>query len=112
MTQVLSYFPGQQVTVFLETKTIDGYRMDSPTTPMVVRIIFPGLTLAANYPAAMDQIDTGLYYAQFTIPTGAEAVGSYLVDVSYTNPSTSITNTEIYQIVVTAPYGNFGTTTG
>ena len=110
--QVLSYFPGQQFTIFLETTTVDGYRADSPTTPMVVRIIFPGFTLAADYPSAMTQLDTGIYYAQFTIPTGADSVGSYLVDVSYTNPSTAIVNHKLYQVVVTAPFGNFGTTSG
>lgn len=112
MTQILSYFPGQQVTVFLETKAIDGYRVDSPTIPMVTRIIFPGFTLAADYPSAMTQLDIGLYYAQFVIPTGAASVGSYLVDVSYTNPSTSVINTETYQIIVNAPFGNFSTTSG
>jgi len=112
MTQTLSYFPGQLVTIFLEVKTIDGYRADSLTVPMVTRIIFPGFTLASGYPSAMTNLDTGLYYAQFTIPTGATAVGSYLVDVAYTNPTTSIINYEIYQVVVTAPFGNFGTTSG
>lgn len=110
MIEVLPCFPGQTVTVFLETLDSDGYRTDSPTLPMVTRIIFPAFTLATGYPAAMTKLDTGLYYAQFTIPTGAVSVGSYLVDIEYTNPSTIILNTKLYQILVTSPYGNFSTT--
>jgi len=109
--QVLSYFPGQKVTIFLET--IDGYgiRVDSVTIPIVDRIIFPGLTLATGYPQLMIHLDTGLYYYQFTLPSGATAVGSYLVDVSFTNYQ-GITNTHGYQIIVNAPFGNFNATIG
>lgn len=112
MTQVLSYFPGQHVTVFLET--LDGYgvRTNSPTLPVINRIIFPGFTLSAGYPAAMTQLDVGLYYGQFTLPTGATSIGNYLVDVVYTNPANNAINNQTYQIIVSAPFGNFGTTTG
>ena len=112
METVLSYFPGQQVTIFLET--IDGYgaRSDSATLPLVTRIIFPGFTLASGYPQAMIKLDVGLYYAQFILPTGASAVGSYLVDTIFTNPVNGSLNHKMYQIVVTAPFGNFSTTIG
>jgi hypothetical protein len=60
----------------------------------------------------MIQLDIGLYYYQFALPTGAVSIGSYLVDVSYTNPSTSYTNYVLYQIAVNAPFGNYGTSTG
>jgi hypothetical protein len=112
MMQILSYFPGQQATVFLETLDADGIRTDSSTVPLVTRIIFPGFTLAEGYPMEMTQLDTGLYYTQFTLPTGSTAVGSYLVDVSFTNPANDTITQQAYQIVVTAPFGNFGTTTG
>jgi hypothetical protein len=55
----------------------------------------------------MTKVETGLYVAQFTLPTGAASIGSYLVDISYTHPTTNIVNTDIYQVIVTAPYGNF-----
>ncbi len=109
--QILSYFPGQTATFFLET--LDGYgvRTDCIATPIVSKIVFPTLTLAANYPQNMSRLETGLYYFQFTLPSGASAVGSYLVDVSYIDPVKSIALSSLYQIVVTAPYGMFSTIT-
>lgn len=110
MTQILSYFPGQKATIYLETKDGYGTREDSPSLPVVSRIIFPTLTLATGYPQPMIHLDTGLYYYQFVLPTGAVSVGNYLVDVSYINPDNMAVNSEIYQIIVTAPFGNFSAT--
>lgn len=115
MGQVLSYFPGQLVTVWLQT--LDGYtglRADPSSVPMVNRIIMPGFTLATGYPQSMSRLDIGLYYSQFTIPTGAAALGSYLIDVSYPTIDqldgyVGGTSYALYEVVVTAPYGNFGT---
>jgi hypothetical protein len=110
MIQTLSYAPGQAATIFLET--LDGYgvRHDAYSTPVITRLVFPTLTLAAGYPAPMTKLDTGLYYYLFVLPTGATAVGSYLVDISYINPATGYTNTALYQIAVNAPYGNYSAT--
>ncbi len=107
MSKILNLFPGQICTVFLDT--LDGYgsRKDPTETPFISRIIFPGLTLAEDYPQDMLKIDTGLYYYQFTLPTGASAVGSYLVDISYLNTDTDLPNSLLYQIIVQAPYGNY-----
>jgi hypothetical protein len=86
--------------------SIDGY-VTSSHFPTITRIIFPDLTATSGYPVRMVKLDTGLYYYQFTLPTGATAVGSYLVDISYTDPSTLYTKTALYQIAVNAPYGQF-----
>lgn len=112
MVQTLSFFPGQQVTIFLETKDGYGVRMDAPSLPIVSKVIFPALTLAADYPQDMVQLETGLYYFQFTLPTGAASIGNYLVDVSYINPETAATNSELYHIIVSAPFGNFSASVG
>lgn len=113
MTEILSYFPGMQVTIFLETLDANGQRQsdgyDGYSVPVVTRIILPGLTLAAGYPQAMTQLDIGLYTFQFTLPIGAVAIGSYLVDVAYLNYAGYV-NYQTYQIVVTAPFGNYGIT--
>lgn len=107
-TEQLSYFPGMQATIFLETldgygqRTNDGY--DGYTTPVVTRIILPNGNLADNYPQPMNQLDVGLYNFQFTLPTGGSSIGSYLVDVAYVNYLGYI-NTQTYQIIVTAPFG-------
>lgn len=107
--QIINYSPGQKTTFFLET--VDGYgeRADGYALPVVTRIIFPDLSLASGFPQNMTKLDTGLYYYQFTLPIGATAVGSYFVDVSFTNLINGMTNHAGYQIVVNAPYGNYGT---
>lgn len=119
MIPVLSYSPGQTATIFLEVT--DGYsnvRVDSTTTPVVNRIFMPDLTLMDGYVQDMTRIDTGLYTFQFVLPTGASAVGSYLVDVIYNSPFTAGGNSgddinyAAYQIIVNAPFGNYGLTTG
>ncbi len=134
MLQTLFYSPGQTATIFVETldsngeradASVDGYLGDSVAdpdfadgyfdgyhNPMVIRLVFPDLNLADDYPVHMVKLDTGLYYYQFVLPTGSTAVGSYLVDISFTNPSTLFTNTALYQIAVNAPYGNYGVSTG
>lgn len=112
MIQTLFFSPGQQVTIFLEIKDGYGSRVDSPTLPFVSKVIFPALTLAADYPQDMIPVETGLYYYQLVLPTGASSVGSYLVDVSYVNPETGGINTQLYQILVSAPFGNFSASVG
>ncbi len=126
MTQVLFYSPNQLATVFAETFDVNGVRVDgyvdgyidgymdgyidSYHHPMVARLVLPDFTEATGYPVHMVKLDVGLYYYQFTLPKGASAIGSYLIDISYTNPVTLFTNTILYQIVVNSPYGNFGVT--
>ena len=108
MTQVFYHSPGQSVTIVLETLAVTGGREDSPALPIVDRIILPTLTLAANYPQSMIKIDTGLYYYKFILPTGSTAVGTYIVDVSYIDPTISVLKSIAFQVVVTATAGNFG----
>ena len=119
MIPVLSYFPGQTATIFLEVT--DGYsnvRIDSVTTPVISRILLPDLSLRDGYAQYMTRIDVGLYTFQFTLPTGAAAVGSYLVDVIYRSPFTSGGDSgndisyAAYQVIVNSPFGNYGITTG
>lgn len=110
--QTLSYSPGQVATIFLEIT--DGYsnvRQDSLTTPLVMRIFKPDLTYMDGYIQEMDRIDVGLYTFKFTLPSGAAAVGSYLVDVAYTDPDGFNSNVA-YQILVNSQFGQFGTTIG
>lgn len=122
MDQILTYFPGQKVTVFLETKDTDGYRFDSSTIPEITRIfgfnsldgyaLYDGYIGTDGYVKPMTKIDTGLYFANVILPRGASSVGCFLIDATYTNPITGNLNTQTYQIVVTAPFGNFSTTIG
>jgi len=112
MTQIFSYFPGQVSTIFLEIKNSDGYRVDDGYVPVVSRVVLPSMQLATGYPQLMSKFDTGLYYFKYTIPSGAVAIGSYLIDVYFVNPTNGMLNEQTYQLVVTAPFGNYGVTIG
>jgi hypothetical protein len=110
MSQILNYSPGQQATIVFETVSSDGYRYDGYAIPSITRIIFPNLYLAQSYPQLMSRLDVGLYIFQFTIPTEAFAVGSYIVDVLYysevANPSSTF-----FQVVVSSPFGQYSVST-
>jgi len=106
----LYYTPGQTATVVLETVGSDGYRMDTPETPKVAHIWDPSLQLIDGYAGDMIQVSTGLYVFYYTIPKGATAVGSYLMDVTYLDPVTSTAQEIIYQLIVNAPYGIYSAT--
>lgn len=103
---ILQYFPGQRVTLFLEV--VDGYgRVDSLSTPQIDGILMPDFTAMVGYPQNMIRLGTGLYYHQFMLPTGAASVGSFLAEASY-NYQDGYVNSQLYQIVVNAAFGNFG----
>jgi hypothetical protein len=118
MSTLLYYFPGQKATIFLETKDGYGQRGDNNTsfdgylTPVITRVIFPDLSLAAGFPQPMVKLDVGLYFFQFTVPLGGKAIGSYLVDVTYNVPGNVLDLTKTYQLIVTAPFGIYSTTVG
>ena|ERR1700722_12631187 len=112
MTNFLNYSPGQTATIYQEV--IDGYtgaRVSDGYVPVVQQIIGPNFIPLVGYPQTMTQIDAGLFYFQFTIPSGASSVGTFLVDIAYLNPVNMMVNNETYQVIVNAPYGNYGITT-
>lgn len=132
MSYILNAAPGSVVTIVLETLLFqsdsDGYRSDGYNAnfgpadgyslvdgyynlPVVERIFMPSLSLASGYPKKFVKIDTGLYYFQFTLPTGSSAVGTYIVDVEYINPNTEQIAETFYQVMVSAPFGNYSVTT-
>lgn len=119
MAHILTYSPGQVVTVYLETRDTDGYladgyydgyAIDGYTSPIVKKIILPDMTSLSGYPHVMTKIETGTYYYQFTLPTGATAVGSYLVEIAYREPDTDLIKFSFYQVQVNAPFGLYSAT--
>jgi hypothetical protein len=108
MGGTLNYTPGQTVTFYEEVK--DGYdqRTDDGYIPVVTRIILPNFNLASNFPQTMTRVDVGLYYFQYLIPNGAAAVGTYFIDIVYMDPDSGLLVNDSRQIVVSAPFGNFG----
>lgn len=105
MTEILSYFPGMQVTIFQTLVDAFGQRTDGYGPPVITRIIFPEFTLATGFPQTMNRLDVGLYYFQFLLPKGAAAIGAYEIEVLTTNPTTGLPNFKYFQVNVTAPFG-------
>lgn len=110
-TQIIQHSPGQQVTIMLETTNSINERISPTTAPNIDKILTPSLTELDGYPQAMTELYVGLYYFQFTLPSGASSVGTYVVDTSWVNPSTSATIKNVFLIVVSAPYGIYSVTT-
>lgn len=121
MVQVIAHSPSQTATFYLETKDSDGYwadgyyqdgyTIDGYESPIIQKIILPDFTEANGYPQAMTKFDTGIYYAQITLPSGGSAVGSYFVIIAYREPDTYLLKFQEYQVVVTAPFGLYSVTT-
>jgi hypothetical protein len=115
--QFLTYSPGQVVTFFLETVDsdgirADGYLIDGYVLPVVTQILKPDGYAIDGYAYNMTKIETGVYRYQFTLPKGSVAVGSYLADVTYLDPKDLVFRQTLYQIIVTAPFGNYSISTG
>lgn len=118
--QILCYFPGQTATFFLETKDGYGARANSVTTPIVTRVfafniadgynLLDGYLTTDGYEQPTTKMDTGLYFVEMTFPKNASSIGSYLVDLTYTDPASSRLTTQTYQVVINAPYGNYSAT--
>lgn len=115
MPTILNYSPGQTVSVIQQVFNSDGYRADGYNfsgsgplgAPVISRIIYPNLSIAAGYPVAMRKLDTGFYIYTFTLPTGAAAVGTYVVDGYWYDPATFKLRQDYFQIVVSAQYGQY-----
>lgn len=118
MPNILSYTPGQRVALIQQVLNIDGYRQDGYSftysgplgAPVIARIILPNFTLSDGYPVAMTKLDTGLYVYAFTLPAGAHAVGTYIVDIYWYHPTTHQLQQDFIQLTVTAPYGIYSAT--
>lgn len=111
MSFILASSPGQQVSLVFETLNSLGERSDGYGIPVISRIVFPNLSVAAGYPQNMTRLDVGLFIFQFVLPTQASAVGSYIADVSYQDPDTGQAKNTFFQIVVSAPFGNYSVST-
>src|SRR5271170_4023130 len=111
MSYILNYAPGQTATLVFQTLDNLGARSDGYGIPSVTRIISPNLTLAVGFPQNMTRLDIGLFMFQFALPTMASAVGTYIADISYLNPDTNNPENTFFQIVVSAPFGQYSVST-
>ena len=96
--------PGQTVRLIIQTLDINGQRADG-YIPRVVSILFPDLTIAADYPQDMTKIDTGLYAYGLVIPTGVTSLGTFVVSI-YSEGGGSVPIWDTFMIQVARPFGN------
>ena len=115
MSNTLFYRPGETGTIVFETYDGYGVRADRYPTPVVSRVILPEfldddgyLALSDGYPQSMTQLDTGLFYYKFILPTGGSAVGTYIFDITYEDPSDNVLKKIAYQIIAQSVSGNIG----
>lgn len=106
MATVLQYSPGAQATILLQTLNDVGVREDGYSSPVVSRVILPDFSESTLYPINMVRLDTGLYYHRFTIPSGSIGVGTYIVDLSWTNAAGD-PKQDIIQVICVASGGSF-----
>ena len=108
MHQILTYSPGQKVTATFETFDATGVRADVQASPIVRAIYFPNGSLGSTSAVVVSKVFNGVYRLTFTLPLGAIAVGNFLLDVMYVDPSDGVTVKYILiEIQVSAPLGNF-----
>lgn len=94
---------GQLVRLVVQTLDgYDGYRTDG-YVPVVNSIIFPDLSVAAGYPQTMVRLDTGLYACGLQLPTGADALGTYIASVFWLEGGYPVWET--FAINVARPFG-------
>jgi len=90
--------------VRLVVQTIDGYGQRSDGyVPMVQSIQYPDLSYEMGYPRSMTRLSTGLYAHGLLLPTGADALGTYIASVYWEengNPKW-----ETFAINVARPFG-------
>src|SRR5690606_21321648 len=90
--------------VRLVVQTIDGYGQRSDGyVPMVQSIQYPDLSYEMGYARSMTRLSTGLYAHGLLLPTGADALGTYIASVYWEengNPKW-----ETFAINVARPFG-------
>lgn len=106
MLTVLQYTPGAQVTVLLQILNTSGVREDGYATPSVQHVFMPDLTESSLYPLDMARLSTGLYYHRFMLPTGATAIGTYIVDLKWTDADDNPSQ-DVVQVICAATAGSF-----
>lgn len=98
--------------VRLIVQTLDGYsdgyegngnRVDG-YVPVVTSVIFPDLSVAVGYPQEMTKLEKGLYAHGIQLPTGADALGTYVASVYWEESGQA--KWETFAINVARPFGN------
>lgn len=107
MSQSISVFANPGQTINLVTQVVDGYgaRVDG-YVPQVTSVLLPSLQESSGFPVNMTKIATGLYVLQLLIPSGSTSIGTFIVNVLYTDPATGSPVWQVFQVNVALPFGN------
>lgn len=103
MNDIIYATPKQVLTLFFEVFNSTQQRADSPSDPLITSIYNPNFDLLDGYPAAMTNINVGLYSFTMTMPTGPTAVGTYIISIIWKDPDTSDQKQTHYQIICKSP---------
>lgn len=106
MTTSINANPNQTITLVVQTLDSYGTRADGYAEPTVDSLYSPAGTESELYPQTMTKISTGLYKHSFTLPSGASALGTYIVSISWPHPTESHLQYETFLIHVAMPFGN------
>lgn len=93
---------GQLVRLVIQTLDSSGLLTDG-YVPIVLNILFPDLSKAAGYPRNMTKLDTGLYAHGFQVPSGLDALGTYIAQIYWEESGQPKYDT--YAINVARPFG-------
>ncbi len=107
---ILNYSPGQLVSCFLQTLNSAGIRADGYALPVADRIIFHNHSVADGYPKNFEKLGVSFHRLQFTLPNGAAAIGSYILDYTYFDPDTAQPKQGFIQVQVSSPMGKYSAT--
>lgn len=90
--------------VRLVVQTLDGYgNLSDGYAPVVQSVLFPDLSYAAGYPQTMMRLSTGIYAHGLSLPTGADALGTYIASVFWEEQG--LPKWEVFAINVARPFG-------
>ena len=105
MTVYIYANPGQIVQLTVQVRNQSGERQDSPNVPTLDFAYNPSLEEMNGFPVEMTKLETGLYTAALSIPTGSAGLGTYIVSASWQHPSTLIDQYELFMVHVVYPFG-------
>jgi hypothetical protein len=101
---------GQLVRLVIQTQSgcqCDGYNTPGALSdgyiPIVLGVMFPDLSQAAGYPQNMTRLGFGLYAHGIQIPTGADALGTYIAQVYWEEKGQP--KNAVFAINVARPFG-------
>lgn len=103
MSKIIYASPKQTLVLFFEVFNSNQERVAAPTLPIILNVYDPQFELITGYPQNMESVDEGLYSFSFTLPTGPSAVGSYIINIIWEDPDSSLQKQTHYQIVCKSP---------